>query len=506
VAPAEAPALVEPTWLWVPDHVGTYGDEALDLCRMAGMRLDPEQELAVNLAMIHDAKGNWVASEVGIVEPRQNGKTSHVVVPMTLADLFLFPPDLVMHTAHRFKTTSRTFGQIKTLIDGCYELRRRVKKILEGHGNESIELHSGAELVVLARSDSGGRGLGGKRIDLDEAFALKSGQIGAILPTLLARPNTQIVYASSAGMATSDALREVRDRGRAGNDPGLVWIEWCAPGSWEAPGCASPRCNHHRTTRGCALDDPVNHARANPALNRRIRETSIAKMRRGLTPLEFGREILGWWDDPVADDVVPIKIADWDRCADPGSTVVGAVTLSFDVAPDRRTAAVAVAGHREDGILHGELVRYATGTDWVVGEILDLISRHELRDIIVGKERRRAIVCDPAGPAGSLIPDLEAAGVRVVSMSTRMMGTACGQLQDAVAKGPTSWRHLGQTQVDLAVEGASRRDIGDGQWAFGRKRSAAASVDICPLVAVAVARWALTVAAPPVVMPRAAWA
>jgi hypothetical protein len=105
-----------------------------------------------------------------------------------------------------------------------------------------------------------------------------------------------------------------------------------------------------------------------------------------------------------------------------------------------------------------------------------------------------------------LTPDLAATGIDVVPMTTRMLGAACGQLQDAAVQAAGQWWHLGQSQVDLAVEGASRRDIGDGMWAFGRRRSAAASVDICPLVALTVARWALTVAAPPVTMPRAAWA
>ena len=43
--------------------------------------------------------------------------------------------------------------------------------------------------------------------------------------------------------------------------------------------------------------------------------------------------------------------------------------------------------------------------------------------------------------------------------------------------------------VTTALEGAQRRDIGDGGWGWDRKRS---DVDICPLVAVTEAVWGLS--------------
>jgi hypothetical protein len=504
-APADV-GLIRPQHLWIPDRAGSYGDEVIDLWKLAGGELDPEQELAIDAAASHDEFGDWTAGEICIVEPRQNGKTSHVVVPLTLADLFLFPPGVIMHTAHRFKTTASTFGQLRQIIDGCYELRRRVKKILEGHGNEQITLTNGAELFVLARSMSGGRGFTGKRIDLDEAFALQEHQLDAIIPTLLAVPNTQIVYASSAGLEQSASLRALRDRGRAQNDPDLIYIEWCASGSWEEPGCEQKRCNHHYTSRGCALDNIENQRQANPAFGKRITSRSIRKMRKGLTPKGFGREVLGWWDAPPLADISPITIERWDKCADKDSQVVGPISIGFDVTPDRRSAAIAIAGHREDGIEHGEVIRHGEGTEWVVAEIRRLIATHEMMAITVGKERLPAVVCDPAGPAGTLIPDLAKVGIHAVTMTARSLGVACGGLQDAVTQGPLVWRHLGQPQVDLAIQGVTRRDIGDGAWAFGRSRSAAASVDICPLMALTVARWGMTVAAPAVREPRARWA
>jgi len=501
--------MTRPAHLWIPERAGSFGYEAIGLCEQAGLTFDPEQAMAIDAIMSHDAAGDWVASEVAIVEPRQNGKTNRILIPIGLWQLFMAnDPDEIIWTAHRFKTSSKSFEDMRKIIDGCYELRRRVRKISESHGEESIELITGSKMSFLARSKSGGRGLGGPRPILDEAFALQGGQLGALLPTILARPNSQIMYASSAGLADSGPLREVRDRGREGGDPSLVYIEWCAPGSWEAPGCELKRCNHHRRTAGCALDREENIRAANPAIKRgRIKLTTVRTLRRSMEAQEFGREILGWWDEPEVQDVAPIKLADWDRCAadskDPESRIVTPIVIALDVAPDRSYAAIAIAGRRADGVNQGELIRYAGGVEWLADELAALTEKHELMTIRTreaGKVRTAAvpaIVLDPAGPAAALLPDLHQRKIFPILLTARDQGAACGGLQDAVTAGPSAWRHLGQAQVDLAVEGAVRRDIGDGGWAFGRRRSAKVQVDICPLVALTMARWGLTVADTP---------
>lgn len=499
---------VEPAYLWVPDNAGTFGDEVIGLAELAGIALDCEQEQVINAWLVHDDKGDWCASEVCIIEPRQNGKTNAIMVPVALADLFMFgrsDDDDIIWTAHRYKTTDETFEYIRGLIDGTFELRRRVKRISESHGDSEIELTNGRKMLFLARSTSGGRGLGGKRPVLDEAFALVAGQMGALLPTILARPNAQIVYGSSAGLAMSHVLREVRDRGRKGGDPNLVYAEFCAPGSWEKPGCKQLRCNHHRDTAGCALDRTENHRAGNPAYKRRIMPRAIATMRRSLTPQEFGREVCGWWDEPDASDIPPITIERWNVCRDDLSRVHGKVCIALDVSPNLSTGAIAVCGKRSDGILHGELIDYRNGTEWMVDALVDVLKDTKIINMMRKKERVPGIVLDPTGAAGSLLPELQARGIEPILVTTRDLGAACGGLQRDVLKGKDGWRHIGQTQVDIAVEGARRRDIGDGGWAFGRNRSADASADIAPLVAVALARWGFTMRAKPTAVPDFAW-
>lgn len=511
--------MVVPAYMWVPPSVGTFGYEAIDLCKEAGLEFDAEQELVINGFMSHDNGGDWVAQEVCIIQPRQNGKTNRILIPIALWQLYLGPPDVTIWTAHRFKTSSQSFVDIKKIIDGCYELRRYVKKISESHGEESIQLINGAELPFLARSKSGGRGLGGPRPILDEAFAVQSGQIGALLPTILARPNVQVMYASSGGLEDSEHLRNIRDRGRAGSidpekgDSSLAYFEWCAPGSWEEPGCELGKtCDHDKRRKGCALDNPENIKKANPAYIRRIRPTSIGTLRKSMTPLEFGREILTWWEESTNGESIPISEEAWNLCMDVDSQVVGPISIAFDVSPDMNSASIGICGYRLDGIMHGELIRYATGIDWVIEELVRLKNKHRMMRIDVTPKKdgkvskeinlKPTIVFDSSSPANALISELNKRKVFPVPMSSSNLGSAFGGLQDAVKRGPEAWRHLGQEQVSLAMMGAVKRPIGDGGWAVARNKSAQVSVDVSSFSVIAMARWGATVSVAPSVGPN----
>jgi hypothetical protein len=69
---------------------------------------------------------------------------------------------------------------------------------------------------------------------------------------------------------------------------------------------------------------------------------------------------------------------------------------------------------------------------------------------------------------------------------------ACGQLADAMNQGTV--RHIDQTPLTAAVNGARTRRVGDA-WVLDRTLSMA---DVSPLVAVTFARWALLTRGPSV--------
>jgi hypothetical protein len=158
----------------------------------------------------------------------------------------------------------------------------------------------------------------------------------------------------------------------------------------------------------------------------------------------------------------------------PGSAPVDPASFAADVTPDRSAAAIAVAGARLDGLGHVEVVDHRPGAGWVVGRLVELADRwHPC-----------AVVVDDTGPAGSLIAPLEAAGLEVVKPSTRARAAADSGFYDAVTDSQTL-RYRPHPALDAAVAGAAKRPLGDA-WAWARR---GLSTDICPLVAVSLARW-----------------
>lgn len=463
---AETLERVEPAHLWVPERVGSYGDEAIDLAERAGRVLDAEQRQAVDAMLSFRAGGRWLTLEQAIIEARQNGKTAGVLETVTMFDLWMLPPDRIVWTAHLFKTARDAFNDFITAIETAPELSRRVKKIGYSHGEESIELTTGATLEFLARSMGGGRGLGGKRVVMDEALILSSTSMGALMPTLSARPDPQITYGSSAGKLGSDHLRSLRNRGRAGGDPSLIYVEYCGPGSWIEPPCEQGvECSHLYGVPGCALDDESYWKLANHALGRRITYDYVRAERRTLKPLEFGRERMGWWEDPPDEDDAgdAVDMARWSLLADPQAPEPdGSVALAVEVAPDRSSTAVGVAWGDAGRVM--VMVTVLPGTSRAVALVERLVEDHDVVDVSL----------HAGGPGGSLVGPLEVAlgnsWMELRTVSTQEAAQATGAFIDLIAEPldeagkPTGEKllgHLDQAELNDSIDEAKLRITGD---------------------------------------------
>jgi hypothetical protein len=475
---------VEPTWLSHPDYVETYGPEVADICALAGFAPDPEQELILDLVFALGPDGKSAAFEVDIVGPRQQFKTGSIL-QMELGWLFVTQERMIVHSAHELDTTAEAFRDLANLIESAPFLSEQLaptrgdrQGISEGNGRWAIELVGNRRMKYKARTAGGGRGLTGWKVVLDESFALTATHMGALLPTLTAVPDPQVVKASSAGKATSLVLHEAKDRGRAGTSPRQVYIEY---GDLDAHrGCRDADCDHAKTARGCAFDDESRWARIMPALGRRVTVETIRSMRQSMPPEEFGREFMVWWDDPA--DVENTELLEaWGYCHDANSAPSGRPVLAIDVAPGSLSAAIVAAMWRPDGLSHLEVVAHGPTADWVVGRAAELKARHRPLDWIL----------DPAGPAGALLPGLAEVGIEPRQMTTRDLGQSCEAI--AAAINARQLRHLGDPVLSRALAGAAKRDIGDGLWAWSRRKSAA---DICPLVAGTEALWGLSVVPP----------
>ncbi len=244
---------------------------------------------------------------------------------------------------------------------------------------------------------------------------------------------------------------------------GLAYFEWCA-----APD-ASP-------------DDLGAIAAANPALGTRLNLGFILGVEReDLTDEEFLVERLGLWDtDPdVVEPVIPPER--WAHTLVTRGKPQGPIALAFDASPDLRSCAISVS----DGT-YLEVIEHRMGADWVPARLAEPVTRHT----------PLGVAGDPRGPASGLLQDVVDAGVTLHQVTAAEYTQACGSFLAAVLATTPRRRQLRrrhQPVLDAAVAGATRRKVVDA-WAWDRR---SADVDLTPLVAATLARWAAGAIEPP---------
>ena len=456
-----------------PAHVASAGDEAIELARMAGLHLDPWQEFVLGTALNERADGRWAAFEVGLDVSRQNGKGS-ILEARELAGLFLLDERLIVHSAHQFDTSLEAFRRLLELIESTPDFDRRVHRVSKSHGEEGVELRKNARtglrqrIRFRTRTKGGGRGFSSDCLMLDEAMILPESTVGALMPTLSARPNPQVWYVGSAVdqelHQDGVAFARVRARGHRGDDPSLAYFEWSLPA--QTPDEVTPEM----------AQDPEMWAQANPGLGIRISHDYIRNEQRSLDPRTFAVERLGVGDWPPLDGKGPRVIPEetWLAAGDRRTTIDNGVAFAIDATPDHTHGSIAAAGHRKDGLGHFEVIEHRRRTDWIIDRSGELQREYPGAEFAV----------DSRGPAAALITELQDAGVNVREVTTQEYGRACGAfviaVTDATARYPEP-----QPELDAALTGATKRTIGDS-WAWSRRNS---SVDISPLVAATLALW-----------------
>ena len=439
-----------PAFLSLPaERLGSAGSEAVELAAMAGLDLDDWQAWLLAESMQQNATGRWSAFEVALLVARQNGKGGWLEARQ-LAGLFLNGEQLAVHTAHEFKTCFEHFLRIVALIENTPDLDARVQRIRRGAGEQSIELRTGERLRFLARSAGSGRGMSGDTVYLDEAFALTPQIMGALLPTLSAVPNPQLVYTSSHPSFSQRVLWELVQRGRRGDSPRLLYADWGNPAGVQA---------HDREA----------WYRANPALGIRIDEQFVIAEMEAMRafPDEFLRERLGVLLDSDASGA--ISLGAWNACVDAESSAPAGFP-ALAIGPGMEWAALGFAGLRADGRCHLEVVRHGKGTQWIVEAALNACA-----------DTNQPLIVDPKSPTAGLVDRLRSAGVVLREVSGSEFVTACAALQDEANNGTI--RHLGQPALTEAITGADIRPVGEA-WAFSARAS---NADITPLLAVTLA-------------------
>ena len=449
----------------VPPAPTSAGQEAIELAESAGLILDPWQQFDLDCALRENKDGTWTSFEVGILCSRQNGKGG-IIEARELAGLFLFGDKLIIHSAHLFDTSLEAFRRLLELIESTPDLDRRVAKVNNAHGKEGIELLNGNRIRFRARTRGGGRGFSGDLVILDEAMIVPEEAVGALLPTMSARPNPQLWY---LGSAVDEEIHEhgmtftkVRNRGLRGDDPSLCWLEHSA--------------SDERKPNGDLVVDPADPrviAQANPAIGFRLSLSHVAKERRSMSRrmYEVERLGIGYW--PREDEVVerPIDHEVFATRVDREPDLTDSIAIAIDGDPAGKWVSIAAAVIKSNGGVHGEVGFHEKPGPGVVPFIVALVSRWD----------PCAVIIDSKGPVAYLRQELINEGIEPEDVTAGLMASASVGLQRAIDDDEFSF--TGDPVLIDAVKGATKRKIGDG-WGFARNGDST----ISPLVSVALAR------------------
>ena len=453
----------------------THGGRLAKVAVELGFPLMPWQRHVADVALEIDPRtGLLVYRQVVLTVPRQSGKTTLILALMVLRCLFFGPRQVVVYAAQTRNDARKKWEDDQLpILDGSPfgpEDASPFYRVRKTNGNEAVLWRpTGSRYGITSNTEKAGHGGTIDEAFIDEAFSQVDHRLEqAFKPAMITRPQPQLYVVSTAGTPESLYLREKVDAGRAaaeaGQDHGVAYFEWSAPDD------ADPA-------------DPATWWGCMPALGRTVTEAAVRGEFESMKLVEFQRAFLNQWRDRAALEPV-IDLDAWAARKDARSQVSGPFAVAVDTSPDRQWTAVSVVGARRDGIPHAELVAHRRGTHWVTKALLELRQRDPV-----------AVVIDAGSPAGSLIPMLVEAGFALArgrddhspglihSPSVREIGQACGALYDAVVQDKI--RHLGQEQLTAALQGATKRPLGDA-WAWSRKNSAA---DITPIVSLTLALW-----------------
>lgn len=434
-----------------------------------------------------------------VIVGRQNGKTEAIKVKK-LWRIYIDQAETVIATAQDLSNSEKAWAEAVVLAQSTPDLDAEIGKVDLTHGQKSLRLLNGNQYRVAASSRKGGRGWSADDLDLDELREHQSWESwGAVTPTTLARPRSQVWGWSNAGDAASIVLWFLRAQAMAGTDvtkdeleqftgaivtaaededidlgESLALFEWSADpkaGLWDRKGWAQ----------------------ANPAMGHGLlTERKLAGAIRSSPEWVARNEILCQWRSTASGG--PFPDGAWEAGVDEQSVIADDSPLGVcvDVSADRSQSHIAVAGWRKDGHLHVEVMASRAGTEWVVPWLTDP-ERPEWTAVTFQKN---------GAPVSSLADDLQATDdedlpiLPVVDWMGADLGRASGQIADLVRlprpddeadKDKRRVYHLPQPVLDIPATTAAIKSLGDA-WVFDRKKS---PYDCAPLIAVTGAAWAL---------------
>ncbi len=472
----------EPAILVLPPGVDSLDEAhaAIELWEFYSRKqLDSTQRLTVEV-MMAESGGRWAARTTGREMPRQNGKGDELEVVEFWG--IVQRAEAILHTAHELTTVSSAHQRMAALIEGHPDMRRRKKKILNGIGQQMIEMTNGGVIAYRTRTNGGGRGLDDiSRLVVDEAQHAKPEQLASSTPILLANPNPQTNFAGTGAISgVSDWWWELRKRALGKN-----------PGAFGYVGHTAEKVtvDDDGNVRQEPVDpsDRKNWWASNPALHVGRGELEFfAEQLRTLGPALFGREHCGVWDPPGGvNGGRVISTEAWRAAGDSpdGVYLAPRQVLTWDVSPTSSWAAVGWVGERGD-VLHGEIVESKSGVDWVAARVAEYVKNSNGVVVAVGYvggTPAEALVADVVKACKDVGAELvDGKDGNLIKISQSSFAAGCVEWLNKTTAG--TLRHVRQDWLTSAVDGAVWRNVGETR-VFDRRNATAEITPLCCVTA-----------------------
>ena len=460
----------EPTFERIGAYDHTGGPAVVEMFEAYGRRYYGSQKLEMEVFFARNASGEFVAKSIGITKPRQNGKS------FAVRDYSIWMAAVegksVLYSAHHGRTVRKMFKEICDFIESHDDFRDELDYIYKAGGYEGIYLLNDACVEFQTRTDSGGRGGTYQIVVFDEAQELTNAQQDAILPTVSAageidegESDPQVIYIGTVPgpECNGTVFREMHDKVHNGESD-TWWLEWGATGD---------------SLDDVDIDDVDLWYACNPAMGRRMSETTVRDEHDTMSRDGFARERLGWWSPTAGLPDYVISAPKWDALSTETPPADGKRAYGVRFSPDGSEAFLAAALLSDDGTVHTEMVRresMSNGTSWLAEFIAERVNEASVC-VIDGKSGVQGLV-DRLGrmPKGY---------VHVCSAADAT--SAAATLADCVNEKTLTWYAPQADLRDSAVK-SIRRSIGNGgSWGFGGENPE-------PITAAALAVWGVKTA------------
>lgn len=433
----------------------TLGAQCAETAAMMRLELQPWQQAFLDVAgeLVEDDDGVLVPAydTVQLSVGRRAGKTVALLVLMLTK----------MRTLRRARCHWTAQDQSSAAVSLRYELVPLLEDAglefnhIKANGREGLELGE-SMLKLFTPKPHALHGQASDGVLIDECFRFTREQAAdlmvAIRPLMATRPQGQLLLGSAAGNADGTFWIDTLETGRilAGLDRGEGTCHW------------------EYTAEGSGLDyeSPDTWKQIHPGNV----PTTWMRGEYERNPDQFARTILNVTnrESGVAHC---ISIPAWERCAllSQPPERDDRISLAVDCEPDSKSSSI-VACLGDASVV--ELIDHRPGVDWVTGRLVELVERYNLQPVAF----------DNRSPTGVLEARLHAAGVPLRVVGLGESANAAQGFADLVHGEQV--KHVRHPILDAAVEGASRRALGDGGWSFSRSRS---SAPVSPLVAASMA-------------------